>query len=98
MTDGNDNVLDFCTEESSDESEIELGIEYDPRPIEDTARKYIAYFLIGLLWVVVGGILILVAFGSIELTDIDEFAVILGPVIALVSAATGFYYGTKSTT
>ena len=34
--------------------------------------------------------------GSIKVGDLKEFGVILGPVVTLVSAATGFYYGTKS--
>lgn len=71
--------------------------EYDPRPHEDGARRSIAYLLIGLLWLVVSAMFLLIAFGSIEVSDIKDFAVILGPVVTLVSAATGFYYGTKST-
>ena len=36
-----------------------------------------------------------VVFGVIPVSEIEAFAVILGPVVALVSAATGFYYGTR---
>lgn len=91
--------LDFSSESSSPgkDERLSLGKPYDSRPQEDSARRYIAYSLIGLLWVLVGGILILVSFGSIHLSEIKEFAVILGPIVTLVSAATGFYYGTKST-
>lgn len=92
-------TLDFSDEASSEDiqsGEVQLGNEYDSRPKEDEARRVIAYLLIGLLWVLVAGIVILVAFGSISMTDIKEFSVIIGPVVALVSAATGFYYGTKS--
>ena len=88
--------LDFTSDASTAISELKLGGDYDPRPQEDTARRIIAYLLIGLLWVVVGGIFILTAFGSIQLSEIKEFAVILGPIVTLVSAATGFYYGTKN--
>lgn len=93
-----DSELDFSAEQVSDEpkSFYKLGDEYDPRPQEDTARRNIAYLLIGLLWVLIGGILMLVAFKSIGLSDIKEFGVILGPIVTLVSAATGFYYGTKN--
>ncbi len=92
----NDQGLDFTNDAPSNEdSSLQLS-DYDSRPKEDEARRIIAYLLIGLLWVVVSGTFILVAFGSIELTEIKEFAVILGPVVTLVSAATGFYYGTKS--
>jgi hypothetical protein len=56
----------------------------------------IAYLLIGLLGLVVSGMLILLGFGIIDVDHIKEFGVVLNPIIALVSAATGFYYGTKS--
>ncbi|WP_211232041.1 hypothetical protein [Pseudoduganella violaceinigra] len=69
---------------------------YNPAPHEDRARRHIAYLLIGLLWVIVGSIFILVACHSVTVGDVKEFAVVLGPVVTLVSAATGFYYGTKS--
>ena len=36
-----------------------------------------------------------VVFGVIPVDEIEEFGVILGPLVALVSAATGFYYATK---
>lgn len=37
----------------------------------------------------------MVVFRIIAVDEIKEFGVILGPLVALVSAATGFYYGTK---
>ncbi|MCC6921569.1 MAG: hypothetical protein IT525_00665 [Nitrosomonas sp.] len=63
---------------------------------EPAARRMIAYLLIGLLGLVVSGMLILLGFGIIDVDHIKELGVILSPIIALVSAATGFYYGTKS--
>ena len=95
-TDGSSIELDYSDDLPADGSSIQLGGEYDPRPQEDAARRVIAYLLIGLLWVLVAGILILVSFKTINLPDIKEFSVVLGPVVTLVSAATGFYYGTKS--
>ena len=71
------------------------GAIYDPRPREDQARRRIAYTLIGLLAIVVMGLLAMVVFRIIAVDEIKEFGVILGPLVALVSAATGFYYGTK---
>ncbi len=68
---------------------------YDPRPLEDKARRRIAYLLIALLALVVIALLAMVVFDVISVEDIKEFGVILGPLVALVSAATGFYYGTK---
>ena len=99
MAQGQDDVLDFSTDQSqSENSNLKVGETYDPRPQEDTARRYIAYSLIAILFVLIGGILFLVGIGCIEVHEIKEFSVILGPIITLVSAATGFYYGTKAGT
>lgn len=90
--------FNFTSDKISDSTPttLKIGGEYDARPQEDSARRTIAYLLIGLLWLVVVGMLILLGFGSIAVTDIKEFGYVIGPVVALVSAATGFYYGTKS--
>lgn len=69
---------------------------YDPRPLEDAARRRIAYSLIALLGLIVLAMLLLLGAGIIKAADMKEFAVVLGPVVTLVSAATGFYYGTKT--
>lgn len=90
--------LDFSDDHISvgQPSAPEVGRDYDPRPQEGDARRRIAYLLIGLLWLVVSGILIMLSFGSIKVTEVKELGVVLSPLITLVSAATGFYYGTKS--
>jgi len=69
---------------------------YDARPGEDSARRRIAYLLIALLFIIIIWILWMTAAGVIDTDDLKEFSVILSPIITLVSAATGFYYGTKS--
>ena len=79
---------------SRDEIEDVPVPEYDPRPQEDVARRRIAYTLIGLLAILVIGMLALICLEIIVVGDIKEFGVILGPLVAMVSAATGFYYGT----
>jgi hypothetical protein len=94
----NGNSLDF-TGDNTAANQVptpQVGDKYDPRPQEDSARRTIAYLLIGLLWLIVSGILILLGFKSISVDNIKDFGVVLSPIIALVSAATGFYYGTKS--
>jgi hypothetical protein len=105
MSEHNEDVLtdtetieDFSTDRPKDEVKSpKLNNEaYDPRPHEDNARRWIAYFLICLLSVTVVGILLLLGFEKVSIDQVSEFGVILSPLIALVSAATGFYYGTKS--
>ena len=71
------------------------GKTYDPRPLEDKARRRIAYLLIALLALVIVALLAGVVFGVIPVSEIEEFDVILGPLVALVSAATGFYFASK---
>ena len=92
------NSLDFTGDSTAADQALtpQVGDKYDPRPQEDVARRTIAYLLIGLLWLIVSGILILLSFDTISVDNIKEFGVVLSPIIALVSAATGFYYGTKS--
>jgi Mn2+/Fe2+ NRAMP family transporter len=72
--------------------------EYDPRPGEDSARRRIAYALLIILAFVVFASF--VSFWGGQPREVDsliKFAqILLGPIVPLVSAATGFYYGTKS--
>ena len=67
----------------------------DPKARPASVRRLIAILLIALLWVVVGGILVLVAMGVISVQEIKEFNFIFSPIAVLVSAATGFYYGAR---
>ena len=71
------------------------GRTYDPRPLEDKARRSIAYLLIALLGLMIVALLTGVVFGVIPVSEIEEFDVILGPLVVLVSAATGFYFASK---
>ena len=71
------------------------GKTYDPRPLVDNARRTIAYLLIALLALLVIALLAMVAFDVITVSDIKEFGTIFGPLVALVSAATGFYYANQ---
>ena len=68
---------------------------YDPRPLEDKARRRIAYLLIALLALMIVALLAGVVFGVIPVSEIEEFDVILGPLVVLVSAATGFYFASR---
>jgi hypothetical protein len=70
---------------------------YDARPQEDSARRYIAYTLVGLLGFVVAWALLTVTFWCGKSDEVVKILqIVLTPIITLVSAATGFYYGSKS--
>ena len=59
---------------------------YDPRPLEDKARRRIAYLLIALLALLIIALLGGVVFGIVPVDEMKEFGVILGPLVALVLA------------
>ena len=97
MSNGDGESLDL-TQESQDFQETEsISIEpYDPRPQEDSARRRIAYILLGLLGFILIWALSTVTFSPDKADKIvDVLQLILSPMIALVSAATGFYFGSK---
>jgi hypothetical protein len=71
---------------------------FDPDEFKDQARKRITYWLLALLT-----LLVTYAFGGLFLIEskpsFEHFKslveMLLGPLIALVSAATGFYFGAQ---
>ena len=71
-------------------------VPYDPEPQRELMRGRIALWLLGML----AGVLLL-AFISMWLKMETEalrtvLTIIFGPLVTLVSAATGFYYGSRS--
>lgn len=93
------NSIDLSTDQETAAREVknpELR-PYDSRPHEDKARRNIAYFLIGILAIVIVGEMMMFALiDSKNLGELkDFFSIIMGPLIALVSAATGFYFAGK---
>ena len=70
---------------------------YDPRPQEDKARRRITYILLVLLSVIVIWALTIITFCPDSKENIlDIVQILLSPIIALVSAATGFYFGANN--
>jgi len=99
MAEDEQKSLDLTSEkESIGSSEVSIQVKpYDPRPQEDTARRSIAYILVGLLgFILIWALASITFFPSSAERIISVLQVILGPIIALVSAATGFYFGSKS--
>jgi hypothetical protein len=102
MEDHNNEVLDATV---PDPNEAAPGFDtprskaYDPDEFRDQARKRITYWLLALLTLLVtyafGGLFLIENKPSFEhLKSLVEM--LLGPLIALVSAATGFYFGAQS--
>ena len=61
------------------------GDSYDPRPLEDSTRRGIAYKLIALLAFLVIALLAMVVFGVITVGEVKEFDLFLAPLVALVT-------------
>ncbi|CAI8897757.1 hypothetical protein [Pseudomonas sp. IT-P176] len=69
---------------------------YDSRPHDDHARRLLAYSLVLLLALVtLGAMTLFVIPGTDQEALKNLLNQILGPLVALVSAATGFYFATK---
>ncbi|MDP9012446.1 MAG: hypothetical protein M3O41_07290 [Pseudomonadota bacterium] len=102
MPDDNDEVLDATVpdpNEPAPELDTPTSKSYDPEQFRDQARKRITYWLLILLTLLVtyafGGLFLIEGKPSFEhLKNLVEL--LLGPIIALVSAATGFYFGAQS--
>ena len=56
-----------------------VGKKYDSRPLDDKARRRIAYLLIALLALHVNALTTMVLFDVIAIDDVKEFGLILGP-------------------
>jgi hypothetical protein len=79
-----------------DQQNIPTGPPFDPEPQRERIRGVIALGLLCMLAVV-----LLLAFISMWLKMDTEalrtvLTIIFGPLVTLVSAATGFYYGSRS--
>jgi hypothetical protein len=69
---------------------------YDPRPVEDAARRHIAYILLGLLGFAFLVPPLVLFFQPCQFDNLMKlYQLIFTPLVALVSAATGFYFAQK---
>ncbi len=102
MDDQNDEVLDATVPDPNQPApdfNSPRSKAYDPDEFRDQARKRITYWLLALLTLLVtyafGGLFLIEGKPSFDhLKSLVEM--LLGPLIALVSAATGFYFGAQS--
>jgi|SRR5579864_8332580 len=75
----------------------EPAVEEGPaRPVEKT-RALLAFLLLGLLTFVIAALLVLLAIRRITTQEFGSIAgVLIAPVVGLLGAATGYYYGKGS--
>lgn len=72
----------------------EPGKEYDPRPIREETRSWLARVLVYLLVAVTLTLIGLTAGGLLTIDEAKDLAgAILSPLIAVTGTALGFYYG-----
>ncbi|EAR07562.1 hypothetical protein [Reinekea blandensis] len=88
---------DFTSEYTGDYVPGLRDTPHDRDEYEDKTRRGMAYSLVGILALIVIGVFASLWFGGVSVKDVAEFGFILGPIVALVSAATGFYYGSSQT-
>lgn len=83
-------------------NELKENTDYDPDKYRDATRSYIAYWLLGLLTIVVifsFTALVVINKGTVTFAELKSLLeLLLGPIVALVSAATGFYFGSQQST
>ena len=72
---------------------------WNPERARDTTRSNIAYWLLALLTLVVGlsfASVMWISDGKVTFDNLKSLLeLLLGPIVALVSAATGFYFGSQ---
>ena len=66
-------------QDSHDVPAPRVGKKYDLRPLDDKARRRMAYLLIALLALHVNALTTMVLLGVIAIEDVKEFGVIIGP-------------------
>ena len=73
-------------------------VAYDPSPQREYVRGLIALVVVALFALLVIGALTIAAFGDAPRWKqvADSLGLLLSPVVALVGAVTGFYYGEKA--
>ena len=76
---GQDDAGRAAEQDTHDVPDPRGGDSYDPRPLEDTTRRGIAYQLIALLAFLVIAVLAMVVFGVITVAEVKEFDVFRPP-------------------
>jgi len=70
---------------------------YNPHRDRENVRSFVAFGLLALLIIVVIASYVCLSAGWIAKDDLkDLLTIVFGPIITLLGAVTGFYYGEKS--
>jgi hypothetical protein len=74
-----------------------VTLPYDPRPQQENVRGAIALFLVGLMAATIIASFVLLWVHPDRSKELhDLLALVFGPVVALVGAATGYYFGSHA--
>ncbi|MDQ2835332.1 MAG: hypothetical protein M3Y50_16635 [Acidobacteriota bacterium] len=72
-------------------------VPYDPRPQQENVRGIIALFLVGLLAATIAAAFVMLWLHPDRSRELhDLLALTFGPLVALVGAATGYYFGSRA--
>lgn len=72
-------------------------VAYDPRPHHDAAQRRIAYTLVGTLAGLIGLSFVGLGLDWLTIAELESFmSLVLGSLVGLVGAVTGFYFGGKA--
>lgn len=78
-------------------SPVYQTVPYDPRRYQENVRGIIALFLVGLMAATIAASFILLWIHPDRSKELhDLLALIFGPLVALVGAATGYYFGSRA--
>lgn len=91
-----DEPEDLIDDEILDLGPLDLDWPFEEGPAKrvERTRALLAYLLLGLLAGLLGALLWLLYRGTVDVEEFSSIAgVVLAPVVGLLGAATGYYYG-----
>jgi len=91
---------DLTVEENADQELTgyePTSVPFDPRPQQEQIRGWVTVGLATLLGLVILAAFVTIWFRPASVENLESLlTIVFGPLVALVSAATGYYFGGKS--